>query len=55
MSPAGRARPPVRERIAQGFTHVVIELGLRTVMTGVLVACLVGLRKRDNEAVAERA
>jgi len=25
------------------------------VMTGVLVACLVGLRKRDKAAVAERA
>jgi uncharacterized membrane protein (DUF373 family) len=33
----------------------LIELGLLTVMTGVLVACLVGLRKRDKDAVAERA
>jgi uncharacterized membrane protein (DUF373 family) len=33
----------------------IIELGLLTVMTGVLVACLVGLRKRDKDAVAERA
>ena len=31
------------------------ELGLLTVMTGVLVACLVGLRKRDKDAVAARA
>jgi len=38
-----------------GFRYVMIELGLLTVMTGVLVACLVGLRKRDKEAVAERA
>jgi uncharacterized membrane protein (DUF373 family) len=33
----------------------LMELGLLTVMTGVLVACLVGLRKRDKTAVAERA
>ena len=37
------------------FRYAVIELGLLTVMTGVLVTCLVGLRKRDKEAVAERA
>jgi uncharacterized membrane protein (DUF373 family) len=37
------------------FRYAMIELGLLTVMTGVLVACLVGLRKRDKEAVAERA
>lgn len=36
--------------------YAMMELGLLTVMTGVLVACLVGLRKRDKaEAVAERA
>jgi hypothetical protein len=42
----------------QGETAVrfaLVELGLLTVMTGVLVACLVGLRKRDKGAVAERA
>lgn len=37
------------------FRYAMIELGLLTVMTGVLVTCLVGLRKRDKEAVAERA
>jgi uncharacterized membrane protein (DUF373 family) len=38
------------------FRYAMIELGLLTVMTGVLVACLVGLRKRDkDQAVAERA
>jgi hypothetical protein len=38
------------------FRFAIIELGLLTVMTGVLVACLVGLRKRDKTAaVAERA
>jgi uncharacterized membrane protein (DUF373 family) len=37
------------------FRYAMIELGLLTVMTGVLVACLVGLRKPDKEAVAERA
>ena len=37
------------------FRYATIELGLLTVMTGVLVTCLVGLRKRDKEAVAERA
>ena len=37
------------------FRYAMIELGLLTVMAGVLVACLVGLRKRDKEAVAERA
>jgi uncharacterized membrane protein (DUF373 family) len=37
------------------FRLAIIELGLLTVMTGVLVACLVGLRKRDKAAVAERA
>lgn len=42
----------------QGETAVrfaLIELGLLTVMTGVLVARLVGRRKRDKDAVAERA
>lgn len=43
------------EQGESGFRHAMIELGLLTVMTGVLVACLVGLRKRDKEAVAERA
>ena len=37
------------------FRYAMIELGLLTLMTGVMVACLVGLRKRDKEAVAERA
>ena len=37
------------------FRYAMIELGLLTVMTGVLVACLVGLRKHDKQAVAERA
>jgi len=37
------------------FRYAMIELGLLTVMTGVLVACLVGLRKRDKQPVAERA
>ena len=37
------------------FRYAMIELGLLTGMTGVMVACLVGLRKRDKEAVAERA
>jgi hypothetical protein len=37
------------------FRYAMIELGLLTVMTGVLVTCLVGLRKRDKEAVAEPA
>jgi uncharacterized membrane protein (DUF373 family) len=37
------------------FRYAMIELGLLTVMAGVLVGCLVGLRKRDKEAVAERA
>lgn len=43
------------ERGEAVFRYAMIELGLLTVMTGVLVACLVGLRKRDKEAVAERA
>jgi len=37
------------------FCYAMIELGLLTAMTGVLVTCLVALRKRDKEAVAERA
>ena len=37
------------------FRYAMIELGLLTVMTGILVACLVGLRKRDKQAVAEWA
>ncbi len=37
------------------FLYAMIELGLLTAMTGVLVTCLVGLRKREKEAVAERA
>lgn len=37
------------------FRNAMIELGLLTGMTGVMVACLVGLRKRGKEAVAERA
>jgi uncharacterized membrane protein (DUF373 family) len=40
---------------ASAFRYAMIELGLLTAMTGVLVTCLVGLRKRDKEAVAERA
>jgi uncharacterized membrane protein (DUF373 family) len=43
------------EQGESAFRYAMIELGLLTVMTGVLVACLVGLRKRDKEAVAERA
>ena len=37
------------------FRYAMIELGLLTGMTGVMVACLVGLRNRGKEAVAERA
>ena len=37
------------------FRYAMIELGLLTAMTGILVACLVGLRKHDKQAVAERA
>jgi uncharacterized membrane protein (DUF373 family) len=37
------------------FRYAMIELGLLAVMTGIMVACLVGLRKRDKQAVAERA
>lgn len=40
---------------AEAVRYTMIELGLLTVMAGVLVGCLVGLRKRDKEAVAERA
>jgi uncharacterized membrane protein (DUF373 family) len=43
------------EQGESAFRYAMIELGLLTVMTGVLVACLVGLRKRHREAVAERA
>ncbi len=43
------------EQGESAFRYAMIELGLLTVMTGVLVTCLVGLRKRDKEAVAERA
>lgn len=43
------------EQGASAFRFALIELALLTVMTGVLVACLVGLRKRDEAAVAERA
>lgn len=43
------------DRGESAFRYPMIELGLLTVMTGVLVTCLVGLRKRDEEAVAERA
>jgi hypothetical protein len=39
----------------QVFRNAMIELGVLTVMTGVMVACLVGLRKRDKTVVAERA
>jgi uncharacterized membrane protein (DUF373 family) len=39
----------------QVFRNAMIELGVLTVMTGVMVACLVGLRKRDKAVVAERA
>ncbi len=39
----------------QAVRYAMIELALLTVMAGVLVGCLVGLRKRDKEAVAERA
>lgn len=40
---------------SEAARYAMVELGLLTVMAGVLVACLVGLRKRDKEAVAERA
>jgi hypothetical protein len=43
------------EQGESAFRFALIELALLTVMTGVLVACLVGLRKRDRGAVAERA
>lgn len=43
------------EQGESAFRYAMIELGLLAVMTGVLVTCLVGLRKRDKEAVAERA
>lgn len=43
------------EQGESAFRFALIELALLTVMTGVLVACLVGLRKRDKAAVAERA
>ena len=43
------------EQGASASRFALIELALLTVMTGVLVACLVGLRKRDEAAVAERA
>ena len=43
------------EQGESAFRYAMIELGLLTVMIGVLVTCLVGLRKRDKEAVAERA
>ena len=39
----------------EAFTSAMIELGLLTAMTGVLVACLVALGRRDTRAVAERA
>jgi uncharacterized membrane protein (DUF373 family) len=37
------------------FRNAMIELGLLTVMTVTLVACLIILRKRPAQAVAERA
>jgi hypothetical protein len=40
-----------RRLVPEGFR----VLGLLTVMTGVMVACLVGLRKRNKEAVTEPA
>lgn len=43
------------DRGESAFRYPMIELGLLTLMTGALVTCLVGLRKRDEEAVAERA
>lgn len=43
------------DRGETAFRFAIIELALLTVMTGVLVACLVGLRTRDKAAVAERA
>jgi hypothetical protein len=36
------------------FRNAMLELGLLTVMTAALVACLVILRKRHPQAVAER-
>jgi uncharacterized membrane protein (DUF373 family) len=43
------------EKGEAAFRNAMIELGLLTVMTIALVACLVALRKRHPEAVAERA
>ena len=44
------------DRGERALKWALLELGLLTVMTGVLVACLVSLRKRDKAAaVAERA
>lgn len=43
MSPTGRARPPVRERIAQGFTPVedVLYVGIGVVLAAAAAAMLV--------------
>ncbi len=38
-----------------GFRNAMIELGLLSGMTIVLVVCLVLLRRRSQQAVAERA
>ena len=45
----------VMDQGSQAARYAMIELGLLTAMAGVLVGCLVGLRKRDKEVVAERA
>jgi hypothetical protein len=43
--------------VPEPFVLVALIAAIRRilVMTGVLVTCLVGLRKRDKEGVAERA
>jgi uncharacterized membrane protein (DUF373 family) len=43
------------EKGEASFRNAMLELGLLTAMTIALVACLVALRKRHPEAVAERA
>lgn len=43
------------EKGETAFRYAMIELGLLTVMTVALVACLVILRRRSSQTVAERA
>jgi hypothetical protein len=49
------ARSLLGGAIGASVVAVLDQLLLILMMTGVLVMCLVGLRKRDKEAVAERA